>query len=341
MKTSQVQTTRFIDGHSLMNFIMSRVHEHSQSMTDEILSGLRGRPKTIAPKYLYDANGSRLYDRICELPEYYPTRTESAILRTYAPEMLAGLGHDLCIIEIGAGACTKGRLLLETGAASIFVPVDISAEHLRSAGLRVARLFPHVSVHAVVMDFLISLERLPFLISNGKRRVFLYAGSSIGNLDPADARQLLVRFCRLLRAGDMLIIGFDLKKDPSALHRAYNDSEGVTAAFNLNILSRLNREFQADFNPVTFRHDARYNDDLGRMEMHLESTAAQEVRVAGDRITFSRDETIHTESSYKYTIPEFSEMAAGARLMPCGLWTDGNGYFAVGMFGRKGQPAHV
>jgi dimethylhistidine N-methyltransferase len=341
MKTSQVQTTRFVDGRSLMNFIMSRVHVHSQSMKDEILSGLRSRPKTIAPKYLYDVNGSRLYDRICELDEYYPTRTESSILRTHAQEMLSGLGDDLCIIEIGAGTCTKGRLLLETGAASAFVPVDISAEHLRSSGLRVARRFPRVSVHAVVMDFLLSLDRLSFLISNGKRRAILYAGSSIGNLEPAEARQLLVRFCRLLRTGDVLIIGFDLKKDPSVLHRAYNDSEGVTAAFNLNLLFRLNREFQADFRPETFRHNAWYNADLGRVEMHLESTVAQEVRIADERITFGRNETIHTESSYKYTMPEFGDLATAAGLAQQGIWSDPDGLFAVGMYGRKERPFHV
>lgn len=341
MKTSQVRTTRFIDGHSPMNFIMSRLHVQPQSMKDEIISGLRSRPKSIAPKYLYDADGSRLYDRICELPEYYLTRTESAILRSCAPEMLSSAGDDLCIVEIGAGACTKGRLLLETGAASSFVPVDISAEHLRSAGLRVARRFPRVSVHAVVMDFLFSLERLPFLISNGKKRVLLYAGSSIGNLDPAGARQLLARFCRLLRTGDLLVIGFDLKKDPSVLHRAYNDSQGVTAAFNLNLLSRLNRELQADFDPAAFRHDAWYNESLGRIEMHLECTSAQEVMIAGERIAFSRNETIHTESSYKYEEIEFRDLAEAAGLAQQGLWTDRDSLFAVGMFGRKERPAHA
>ena len=187
MEISQVEVSQRAEPWSPGNFRLSRVEAHSRTMEEEVIAGLKNSPKAISPKYFYDEEGSRLFDQICELPEYYPTRTETSILERHAGAILNRLGRDLCIIELGAGACHKGRLLLETGNVSSFIPVDISTEYLRSQALRVARSFPHVSVHAVGMDFLVSLGSLESLLPEVGRRVIFYAGSSIGNFDPSDA----------------------------------------------------------------------------------------------------------------------------------------------------------
>jgi L-histidine N-alpha-methyltransferase len=335
MEISQVQLSRRTDRRSPLNFRLSSVEADSRAMEEEVISGLKSTPKTVSPKYLYDAEGSMLFDRICELPEYYPTRTETSILQRHAGFILDRLGRDLCVIEVGAGACHKGKLLLETGRVSSFLPVDISVDYLRGAALRVAHIFPHVSVHAVAMDFLVSLESLESLVPKAMRRLIFYAGSSIGNFDPSEASCLLRQFSELLREDDALLIGYDLKKDPKLLRQAYDDSEGVTAAFNLNLLSRFNRELGADFDLKAFRHVALYDETLGRVEMHLESLSAQEVKIANERILFERSERIHTENSYKYSLNEFDGMAAGVGLARVGIWMDQDGYFAVGLYSRR------
>ena len=335
MEARQLPTTPWADPCSRANFMLTQVDGDSRTMEEEVIAGLKTIPKTISPKYFYDEEGSRLFDRICELPEYYATRTETSILERHGGAILDRLGGDLCIIEIGAGACHKGRLLLETGKVSSFIPVDISTEYLRGQALEVARSFPDVSVHAVGMDFLVSLGSLAPLLPEHGRRVIFYAGSSIGNFDPPNACRLLRQFHGLLRKDDALLIGYDLKKEPTLLHRAYNDSEGVTAAFNLNLLARFNRELGADFDVRAFRHVARYDEALGRVEMHLESLSAQEVRIADARVPFERFERTHTESSYKYTRDEFDAMIAGAGFDAAGVWTDPAAYFAVGLYERR------
>jgi L-histidine Nalpha-methyltransferase len=332
MEISQVQVSQRADRWIPGNFRASTVEADSRAMEEEVIAGLKSIPKTVSAKYLYDAEGSRLFDRICELPEYYPTRTETSILKRHARAILDRLGRDLCVIEVGAGACHKGKLLLETGRVSSFLPVDISADYLRGAALRVAHIFPHVSVHAVAMDFLVSLESLELLIPKAVRRVIFYAGSSIGNFDPSDASRLLRQFRRLLHEDDALLIGYDLKKDPNLLRRAYDDSQGVTAAFNLNLLARFNRELGADFDVRAFRHSALYDETLGRVEMHLESLSAQEVKIANERVSFDRFERIHTENAYKYSVSEFDGMAADVGLAPVGVWMDEDSYFAVGLY---------
>ena len=334
MEISQAQVSRQADRWNRGNFRLSSVKSDSRAMKEEVIAGLKSSPKAIAPKYFYDEEGSRLFDQICELPEYYPTRTETSILERHARAILELVGQDLCVIEVGAGACHKGKLLLKTGRVSSFLPVDISTDYLRGAALRVAHIFPHVSVHAVAMDFLVSLESLESLIPKGVRRLIFYAGSSIGNFDPSDASCLLSQFHKLLRKDDALVIGYDLKKDPNLLRRAYDDSQGVTAAFNLNLLARFNRELGADFDLKAFHHVAQYDETLGRVEMHLESLSAQEVTIADERVSFDRFESIHTESSYKYSMDDFDAMAGGVGFDSVGVWTDRYGYFAVGLYAR-------
>ena len=335
MEVGQVQKAQWNDRCSRDNFTITEVEVDCRTMGEEVLAGLKGVPKAISPKYLYDEEGSRLFDRICALQEYYPTRTETSILKRHAAAILDRLGWGLSIIELGAGACHKGRLLLETGKVSNFIPVDISTEYLRGEALRVARSFPHVSVHAVGMDFLISLDTLGSILPDPGKCVIFYAGSSIGNFDPPDVRRLLVQFHKLLRKDDALLIGYDLKKNPDLLRRAYNDSEGVTAAFNLNLLARFNRELGADFDLGAFRHVALYDEALGRVEMHLESLLAQEVNIAGERVSFDTFERIHTESSYKYSVAEFDAIAAEVGFDSAGVWTDPVGYFAVSLYTKR------
>ena len=307
------------------------------AMEEEVLKGLRSTPKTVSPKYLYDAEGSRLFDLICNLPEYYLTRAEITILKKNADAILERFGPGLCIIEPGAGACCKGRLLLETSRVSAFVPIDISTQHLLDAAVSLAESFPRVSVHAVAMDFIGGLSRIESLLPPAGRRLILYAGSSIGNFDPPDARLLLARFRELLGQGDGLLIGYDLQKDREVIRRAYDDGEGVTASFNLNLLARLNRELSADFDLDRFRHVALYNKAEDRVEMHLESLARQRVRIAEESVFFDLSERLHTESSYKYTVDSFTALAAEAGLRLLDVWKDAASYFAVGLYAKDGR----
>ena len=331
MRNSQSQT-KPADHRSLPNFRLTGIGADSKPMEDEVLAGLRVIPKVISPKYFYDAKGSRLFDQICELPEYYQTRTEISILEQHANSMLDSLGEDLCIIEPGAGSCYKARILLETGRVAAFFPIDISADHLWNAAADISRTFPFISVHAEAMDFSASLGDIESLLPIVGKRLIFYPGSSIGNFDPPDACALLGQFCQMLREDDGILIGYDLRKSPYLLWRAYNDSDGVTAAFNLNMLARLNRELEADFDLNTFRHVAFYDETRKRVEMHLESQIAQQVSIAKERVSFNRFERIHTENSYKYSIDEFDKMAARVGLQRAGVWTDPASWFAVGLY---------
>jgi dimethylhistidine N-methyltransferase len=317
------------------NFGAFRVQAAPYSMEKEILHGLRSAPKTIHPKYLYDERGSRLFEQICETPEYYLTRAETSILNERAGEILARIGCDFCLIEPGAGSCRKARLFLETGAVSTFVPVDISSDHLMASATEVALSFPRLSVKAVAMDFLDDFGKLEEEVPRTGKRVIFYPGSSIGNFEPSAATRLLNAFSSLLREEDLLLIGFDLRKDPRLLRSAYNDEAGITSAFNLNLLSRLNRELGAEFDVSAFRHAAIYNETKGRVEMHLESLLAQEVRIGNETVAIEASERIHTENSYKYTVEGFNRMAAHAGLEPAKIWTDGRSFFAVGLYRKQ------
>lgn len=295
----------------------------------EVLRGLLGEPKTLPPKLFYDRTGARLFEEICELPEYYLTRTELAILEERAAEIALLCGEHTALIEYGSGAGVKVRVLLdELVNPAAYVPVDISMEQLAAVSAERARQYPHLRVAPVHADYTTRFALPP--LPDDTRRVAFFPGSTIGNLHPAEATAFLHRVRATVGSRGALILGVDRRKDPSILHAAYNDAAGVTAAFNLNLLTRLNRELNATFDLATFRHFAAFNDDASRIEMHLESTVAQRVYVAGTPVDFERGETILTECSYKYDL-EFLEAVirpAGFRIQE--LWTDDRNWFWVG-----------
>lgn len=325
----------FIDNTFGSGLTVIRMREDQYSMRDEILAGLRMVPKTIHPKYLYDMRGSQLFERICMTPEYYLTRAEHWILHRWANEIIDKLGEGLCIIEPGAGACRKIRPLLETGAVSMFIPVDISAKHLRTAAAGVSLAFPDVTVRAVSMDYLHDFNRVQNLLPQTGRRVIFYPGSSIGNFDPPVAQNLMRQFGSLLKEDDALLMGFDVQKDADIIRSAYNDNAGATAAFNLNILSHLNRELRAEFDPNTFTHIAFYNEIRERVEMHLESIISQRIKIAGETVEFDKYERVHTENSYKYSVGEFNALAADAGFYAVNRWSDARSLFAVGLYRKS------
>jgi len=294
---------------------------------EDVLRGLGSHPKRIAPKFFYDRRGSALFEEICRLPEYYLTRVETGILQACAREVAALAGRDCVLIELGSGASRKVRLMLEALRPAAYLAVDISREFLLQATRRLARDYPWLEVHAACADLCkpLSISGLP---AAGQRLAF-FPGSSIGNFEPSEARALLHRLRPLLGAQGALLIGVDLKKDPAILHAAYNDLAGVTAAFNLNLLERLRRELRADVKPSTFAHRAFYNDAAGRVEMHLVSRVRQSVWIDGTYFNFARDESIHTENSYKYAIPEFHTLAQTAGYNPERTWTDSDELFSV------------
>jgi dimethylhistidine N-methyltransferase len=293
----------------------------------DVLAGLALPQKRLPAKYFYDAVGSRLFERITELPEYYPTRTELGILRTHAPAMAARCGPCCLLVEPGAGALTKVRLLLDRlERPAGYVPVDVSGEHLHAAAVELAEAYPELEVVPVVADFTRSFE-VPAIPT--ARRVVYFPGSTIGNFDPPEADALLRRFAWLAGTGGGLLLGVDLRKDPAVIERAYNDAAGVTAAFNRNILTRINRELGADFDLSMFRHHAFYNAAESRIEMHLVSTRAQRVRLGGATFEFRAGESIHTENSYKYDVVELAPRAAACGLRLEQTWTDARNDFAV------------
>lgn len=295
----------------------------------DVLAGLAACPKAIPPKYFYDEAGCRLFESICAQPEYALCRTEQALMAARLPEIAAAVGAVDCIIEPGAGDCAKVRLLLDALRPTRLVAMDIAGAPLAAAAQAVARDYPQLEVTALAMDFLDDLEAAAPWLPESRRLVY-YPGSSIGNFPPMAATALLARFRRLAGTDGRLLIGFDLKKDPLRLHAAYNDAAGVTAAFNLNLLTRFNRELNADFDPAQFRHYAFYNPLEGRIEMHLISLAEQDVAIAGERFHFALGETLHTEHSYKFRCEEFAALAGNAGWRPAGEWQhDG---FAVQLF---------
>lgn len=293
----------------------------------DLLAALATRPRSISPKYFYDVVGSQLFDRICDLPEYYPTRTELSILERCAGEMaqLAGPGAE--IVEFGAGSLRKVRLLLEAfEAPARYVPIDISGDHLGEAATALRADFPGLDVHPVAGDYTQRLE-LPPPPAAG-RRIGFFPGSTLGNFAPAEALEFLQRAAGVLRGG-ALLLGADLVKDPQVLHAAYNDSQGVTAAFNLNVLARANRELGTDFDLAQFDHYAFYNAPQRRIEMHLVSREQQSVRLAGQRFELEEGESLHTENSYKFTVDGLRALARRAGFRPGPVWTDPQRLFSV------------
>lgn len=293
----------------------------------EVIAGLGCNPKRIPPKYFYDEAGSHLFESICEQPEYYPTRIETGLLARYADEIAGFTGNGCCLVEPGSGSCNKVRLLLDTLRPSRYIPMDISCAHLHAAAGAVANDFPWLDVHAVCADITRPVK-LPG-IAEGMQRVMFYPGSSIGNYEPAEAVEFLSRLAGMAGQGGGLLIGVDLEKDSRVLDRAYNDANGITADFNLNLLHRINRELDGDIDVDTFRHHAFYNENEGRIEMHLVSECTQILRINGHSYDFVEGESIHTENSYKYTIAGFSALAEQAGFRPEAIWLDDEALFSL------------
>ncbi|NBB69074.1 MAG: L-histidine N(alpha)-methyltransferase [Alphaproteobacteria bacterium] len=292
-----------------------------------VLEGLGTRPKRIASKWLYDAEGSQLFDRICELDAYYPTRTETGILEANAARLAAFVPERAALVELGSGSSAKTRILLDAlDDLAVYVPVDISGEHLRHAAAGLAADYPRLPVWPAVGDFTAHLP-LPGELRDTPKLLF-FPGSTLGNLEPDDAVALLRRLRDVANVAGF-VIGIDLEKDVARLRAAYDDPEGVTAAFNTNLLVRLNRELGAGFDASAFVHEARWNAERRRIEMHLVSRRAQVVRVAGRRFAFEEGESIHTENSHKYTLDGFADLAArgGWRSREC--WVDDDRLFSV------------
>ncbi len=302
-------------------------HPAPATMQEEILQGLASRPRHIAPKFFYDERGSRLFDAICELPEYYPTRAEMSILESCAGEVARLSGPEVTLVELGSGASKKIRLLLEAVRPRRYLGIDISREFLRQSVQHLAHDYPWLEVHAACADFMQDFE-LPGSAGEGKKLAF-FPGSTIGNFEPHDALAFLQRVRRLVQPDGALLIGVDLKKDPQVLHAAYNDNAGITAQFNLNLLQRLREELGADVNPQGFKHRAFYNGTRGRIEMYLVSRRAQDIRLLGQRFHFEPGESIHTENSYKYSLEEFHALGRGAGLRPRQVWLDSARLFSV------------
>ncbi len=295
---------------------------HRDGFCDEILRGLAQRPKRIAPKFFYDEVGCHLFEEICQLDEYYLTRTEIGILRENATEICQALGTGCLLVEFGSGSNVKTRILLDHLLGLVaYVPVDIARTNLLRSSVRLSDDYPGLCVLPVCADFTTDFT-LPEIPPGLQRIVAFFPGSTIGNLEPIEAERFLRKTAVLCRPGGGLLIGIDLKKDPDRLERAYNDARGVTANFNLNLLDRINRSFGANVPRKNFRHYAFYNEEHGRIEMHLVSTVEQSVQLNGARIGFSEGEQITTEYSYKYSVPEFADLAARSGWSVRESWTD-------------------
>ena len=299
------------------------------SFLDEVLSGLAQPQKTLPPKYFYDARGCELFEQICELPEYYPTRTELALMGEHAGAMTKFLGTDCQLIEFGSGSSKKTRILIERLQPSLYVPIDIAGEAIKAAASGLAQLFPWLNVNGVCADYTKPLTLPEFVGVPIRRRAVYFPGSTIGNFTPKEATAFLQRVGRMIGTGGALLIGVDLKKSKQVLDAAYDDAAGVTAAFNLNLLARINRELAGDFQLPRFRHKAFYDEDKGWIEMHIESLASQLVHVGGERFRFGAGETIHTEISCKYSIEEFQAVAQRAGFAPNQTWIDAANLFSV------------
>ena len=297
------------------------------SFAGSVFMGLARTPKEIACKYFYDETGSRLFDRISGLPEYYQTRTETALLQRHAPEIAALMGPEVEIVEFGAGSLRKIRLLLDmVENPRAYTPMDISGDYLADMVRTLRADYPALTLRPMVADFTLpmSISTLP----GRPRRAGFFPGNTIGNFKP-DAAMTLLRRMRGMLNGGGLLVGVDLVKDPQRLHAAYNDAAGITAAFNKNLLARANRELGANFDPEAFAHYAPYNAAAHRIEMYLVSLKRQSITVGDQRFEFAQGEPVHTEDSHKYTIEGFREMAARAGFSPRAVWTDPEHLFSV------------
>ncbi len=301
--------------------------ERTSAFARDAVEGLSQHPKRLSPKYFYDTTGSELFEAITRLPEYYPTRTELSILKDRAGEIAAFVPRGAALVEFGAGATTKVRLLLQRCAVGAYVPVDISGDFVRAQADSLRKDFPSLAVHPVAADFTVS-----FVLPKATAvmpKVGFFPGSTVGNFEPHEACRFLRGAREILGEQARMIIGVDLEKDERVLYRAYNDSAGMTARFNLNVLVRINRELGGNFDTAAFTHRAIYNREQHRIEMHLISKKTQTVRMLGTSFSFRQGETIHTENSYKYSIERFGALARGSGWKVRESWNDDAGMFSV------------
>ncbi len=295
----------------------------------DVMQGLANSQKSIPSKYFYDEKGSQLFDQICELDEYYPTRTEIHIMQQHIEEMVDVLGPDVLLTEYGSGSSLKTRILLEEmDRLAGYVPIDISKEHLFQSAAQIEQDFPDLAVFPVYADYSSEIT-VPVEKEAFGRKVVYFPGSTIGNFDLNEAEAFLKRISRVAGKGGALLIGVDLRKDVEILEAAYNDKQHITADFNLNLLERINRELGANFDLAQFAHKAIFNEEEGRIEMHLFSKVDQQVEIGGQRFSFKAGESVHTENSYKYTLTQFAALARRADLRVERLWTDADRLFSV------------
>jgi dimethylhistidine N-methyltransferase len=300
----------------------------TEAFAHDVIAGLSAMPKRIPPKYFYDSEGSNLFEEITRTPEYYPTRSEHAILRMQAGAIVQHFPTGAALVEFGSGACIKVRFLLDAARKlKAYVPVDISGDFLNAEAAALRKDYPNLAILPVVADFMAPFA-LPGAVAD-LPRIGFFPGSTIGNFEPHEACEFLRHAGAILGDGAVMVVGVDLVKDEKTLNAAYNDAAGVTAKFNLNVLRRINRELGGNFKLGGFEHHAFYNRERKRIEMHLASRVRQTVTVAGSRFDFRAGETIHTENSYKYSPESFAAMARGAGWIMLGTWSDAGGNFAV------------
>lgn len=315
------------------------LHDHTPTSAEfaaDVHAGLSRTPKRLPSKYFYDARGSALFERICEQPEYYLTRTELAILDAHLPDIAAALGPRVRLVEYGSGAGIKTRRLLDALDDPVaYVPVEISREPLLASVAELAVTFPRIEMLPVCADFTRPLA-LPTPRRAPARTVVFFPGSTLGNFDHESAVELLRQMRRTIGEGGAALVGIDLKKDRATLEAAYNDAAGVTAEFTLNLLARINRELDGDFDPARFGHRARYNPLAGRIETHIVSRADQSVRVDGRNYRFGRDEAMLVEYSCKYSLPDLAKLAGQAGLRVARHWSDADARFAIVLLERDG-----
>ena len=309
------------------NLVFSDLHPACHDKRSDILSGLQNKQKSIDPKYFYDICGSVLFEQITRLPEYYPTRTERKILTTNAKAMAECCGQDCVLIEPGSGSSEKVRLLLDALKPAAYVPMDISVDFLKQSAIQLAEEYPWLRIHAVCTDFA-KQEKEPEGLPEGKRVIF-YPGSTLGNMKPEQAIEFLKNLGHWLDRDGGVLIGIDMHKSTRVLEEAYNDKQGITALFNLNILSNINGLIGTDFDAGRFNHRAFYDKEKCRIEMHLVSKLDQVVSLDDTRISFARGETIHTENSYKYTAESFQDIAQSAGFDIRAGWSDERQLFGV------------
>ncbi len=314
---------------SNLDVTSSSAVKSEDAFLSDVLTGLALPQKQLPSKYFYDEEGSQLFDQICDLDEYYPTRTEMKIMQDNLADIVRHVGPEALLIEYGSGSSLKTRILLQhLDKLAGYVPIDISRDYLYACAEQLRKDFPHIEVLPLHADYSSALT-LPAVDRHVARKVVYFPGSTIGNFTPEEAITFLKRVSALGDQGGGLLIGVDLKKDNAILEAAYNDARGVTAAFNLNLLKRINAELDADFDLKQFRHHALYNPVAGRIEMHLVSEASQIVTIEGQQFSFDAEETIHTENSYKYTLAEFAAIGKEAGLRVRRVWTDANCLFSV------------